>query len=66
MELQHPHAPEAGVAPLEGAGASTEPRLAELRDRLATVEDVPLAQRPALFEQVNATLVESLRALDEG
>lgn len=49
----------------------TEPEMAdgdplgEVRERLATVTDLPTTQRPAVFEAVNEAIAAELAAMDE-
>lgn len=44
---------------------ATGGRLAEVAARLDRLEDVPLAERPALFERLDELLTEELSVLDE-
>ena len=43
----------------------SEDGLTELREALETVNDLPVDDRLAVFEQVNAQLAAELAALDE-
>lgn len=46
------------------SAAAADP-LAALTEQLGTVDDLPIEQRPAVFEQVNRALVAELDALED-
>jgi hypothetical protein len=43
----------------------TDDRIAELRDELATLDEVNLAERPEVFERAHEVLVSELNQLEE-
>ena len=53
-----------GPAPADTADTGDDP-LDGIRARLDELADVPLEERPALFEQVHTVLVRELNALEE-
>ena len=46
-------------------GASVDPGIAELRELIDRAADRPVAERAAVFDEVNARLASELAALDE-
>lgn len=58
-----PGSPTAGTDPADAP--ATGGRLEELRERLQDIEDVPLGERPALFEELDRRLSEELEAITD-
>lgn len=51
---------------VEASAMEPTPALNALLDRLAAIDEVPLDDRPALFERANEVLVAALADLEEG
>ncbi len=54
-----------GTEPRPASAPPGDDALGEVRARLEQLDEVPLAERPALFESAHEALVAELNALEE-
>jgi hypothetical protein len=61
----HSVAPDGDSTGPDGGSTGPDDPLAPLRAQLATIDDLPLEERVARFEQINASIAAQLAELDE-